>query len=246
MPGISMRVAWVYVVGALRRQSWLLAIYLGEGRSERTCDPMSYGGPAMRARGPRQLNRGRLIITPSYHKLVDVVLCILHEAERLGVVPTQYDIVKSTFLADRRVLNRFGVPITFDAYYAMEHGPVPMTLFNLLKGDPDVVAKTGEPQWSVRRRAGSDKVLEFHSPRRPVDEDVLDGVEEAELREALSLVVRLGVSGVRARTHQDRAYRAAWREDDDRTAFAMSYRDMLDVPDDDILQNLAHASGLTA
>ena len=48
---------------------------------------------------------------------------------------TQYDIVKSLFLADKAHLNRYGRPITFDNYFAMKDGPVPNLAYNLLKRD---------------------------------------------------------------------------------------------------------------
>ncbi len=50
---------------------------------------------------------------------------------------TQYYIGKILFFADRDHLLDFGRPITGDKYVAMEHGPVPSAIRDLLKLDSD-------------------------------------------------------------------------------------------------------------
>ena len=54
---------------------------------------------------------------------------------------TQYYIGKLLFFADREHIMDYGRPITGDRYVAMEHGPVPSAVRNLLNGEyPDEVA----------------------------------------------------------------------------------------------------------
>ncbi|MEQ1715723.1 MAG: Panacea domain-containing protein, partial [Hyphomicrobium sp.] len=50
---------------------------------------------------------------------------------------TQYYIGKILFFADREHLLDYGRPITGDRYVAMEHGPVPSAIRDILKADSD-------------------------------------------------------------------------------------------------------------
>ncbi len=55
---------------------------------------------------------------------------------------TQYYIGKVCYFADKSHMLDYGRPVTGDRYVAMEHGPVPSTIYNLLKTDsglPDEV-----------------------------------------------------------------------------------------------------------
>src|SRR3954465_16031103 len=71
---------------------------------------------------------------------------------------TFYYIVKVLYYADKLHLNRFGRPILGDRYIAMEHGPVPSVVYDMLGRDrfldPDLIARV---------EAG----LEFGSGRPP-------------------------------------------------------------------------------
>lgn len=49
-------------------------------------------------------------------------------------------LMKLFYFADFGYVKRHGIPITFDNYQNMEHGPVPVTIYNLINGtflDPD-------------------------------------------------------------------------------------------------------------
>ncbi len=46
-----------------------------------------------------------------------------------------HTILKACYFADKEHLNRFGRPIFGARYYAMRYGPVPMEIYDLLKGD---------------------------------------------------------------------------------------------------------------
>src|ERR1700732_2870772 len=56
-----------------------------------------------------------------------------------------YYMVKVLYYADKEHLNRFGRPILGDRYIAMEHGPVPSVVYDMLSRDsflePDLIAK---------------------------------------------------------------------------------------------------------
>lgn len=74
-------------------------------------------------------------MTPNVPAIIEAILHIVTEAEAALQAVTQHDIARSLFLADRRHLNRYGRPITFDNYRATLHGPVPDLACDLLRED---------------------------------------------------------------------------------------------------------------
>lgn len=163
-------------------------------------------------------------LKPNEAKILEAVVFLVSEVDRLGKEATQYDLVKSVFLADRRHLNEFGRPITFDKYLAMEHGPVPSGVYDLLKKDP---ADSGLP-WE-RVQQGQTAYL-YKSAKRPFDEDVLSPSDCEALAESLVTVKALGFSQIRKLTHEDPAYVDAWEDNKAKRAFDMSYAMLFDVP----------------
>ena len=90
----------------------------------------------MLARAPRK--RAPLYkMTPNAQKIIAAVSYLISEGLAAGYKITQYDIVKSVFLADRSHLNKYGRPVTFDNYFAMKDGPVATLTYDLLKCDAD-------------------------------------------------------------------------------------------------------------
>ncbi|MCD1633877.1 SocA family protein [Martelella mediterranea] len=158
-------------------------------------------------------------------KILESVVYLVCEADRLSKSASQYDIVKSVFLADRRHLNEYGRPITFDKYVAMEHGPVPSHVYDLLKKDP----AAEDLPWS-REQVGT-KVWNYFSAKREADPDILSQSDFEALEEAFITVKSLGFSQIRKLTHEDPAYIDAWEDDGNQKAFDMSYMMLFDVPD---------------
>lgn len=171
------------------------------------------------------------VMRANHAKLADVALCLLHEAERLGMTVTQYQLVKAVFFADREHINRYGRPITWDRYVAMRHGPVPMAFYNMLMENEKVLAKTGAPQWSWRPTGDEDR-REFFGPKRPINlKDALTASDVKQLCAGLLKVKVLGISGVWKETHEDPAYVDAWEENDEGRSFSMSLELFFDKPD---------------
>src|SRR5260370_34242127 len=75
----------------------------------------------------------RVRLKPHVGKILAAIAYVIAfgETRKLGV--TQYDILKTIFLADKAHLNKYGRPITFDNYVAMRAGPVPSLAYDLLK-----------------------------------------------------------------------------------------------------------------
>ena len=155
---------------------------------------------------------------------------------------TQYDIVKSLFLADKAHLNRYGRPITFDNYFAMKDGPVPNLAYNLLKRDNYSLRRLRikEVPWTSTLAPKISENAKFFSSKEGQDnpEDHLSDSDMEELRNALAKVKRLGFKQVRKLTHDDPAYVDAWDEDGLVRSFSMSLSLLFDKPNEEEARNL--------
>ncbi|WP_298822833.1 Panacea domain-containing protein [uncultured Roseibium sp.] len=162
---------------------------------------------------------------PNKPRIFEAVLFLISEADRLRKFASQYDIVKSVFLADRRHLNEYGRPITFDRYVAMEHGPVPSSVYDLLKADPQTA---GFP-WSKTRC--DERIYQFSNAARAADDNILSDSDFEALAESFVTVKSLGFHQIRKLTHEDPAYVDAWEDGGGAKAYDMSYVMLFDVPD---------------
>ncbi len=182
-------------------------------------------------------------LKPDVPKIVEAVLLLVREAQRRRQAITQYDIVKSFFLADRNHLNRYGRPITFDNYYAMKHGPVPTFTYNLLKEQERELAEVGGSLPWHREGRPIGNAFDFYPDREP-DEDCMAPSEVEALLDSFATVKSLGFNQVRKLTHEDAAYVDAWEgdEENDNGSYAMSLSMLLDVPDPALAQDLAFVS----
>lgn len=164
-------------------------------------------------------------LTPNLPRIMEAIVFLVSEADRLRKSVTQYDIVKSVFLADRRHLNEYGRPITFDNYVAMKHGPVPSKVYDVLKADP---CEAGHPWTKTQINANT---FTYQNATRGFDEQILAESDCEALSEALVTVKSLGFAQIRKLTHEDSAYVDAWEDNSDKRAFDMSYAMLFDFPD---------------
>lgn len=178
------------------------------------------------------------------NKTINALLHLMHAANSLNYRPSQYDLVKSLFLADRAHLNGFGRPITFDSYVAMTHGPVPSFAYNTLK--PEFAWASVERNQAPWSSEADGKVRRF-TANEPTDAKILSGSDISALGSALSTIMSLSFGQVRKLTHEDAAYVAAWRDEEDRFAFPMNMELLLDEADDgaiDDIRYLAEMAGV--
>lgn len=173
-------------------------------------------------------------------KTINVLLFLIKEANGRGVRPSQYDLVKTIFLADRAHLNSYGRPITFDKYFAMSHGPVPSFAYDCLK--PSFI-------WSAHNRSDapwrSEKVgnkHRFSMGDSEADARKLSASDRKYLSDALTTVLSLGFKQVRRLTHDDPAYIAAWRDEEGTYAFPMDMGLLLDEADDAAIDDIRYLS----
>lgn len=76
---------------------------------------------------------------PKLEKILELLLHLAHIRPNAD----KYQVVKFFYLADREHLNRYGRPITCDAYYALPFGPVASNAMDLVEGDKYTMRKIG-------------------------------------------------------------------------------------------------------
>lgn len=140
-------------------------------------------------------------------KVVEAILYVLENFTGFS----QYDIVKTIFLADKAHLQRYGRPITFDNYFAMENGPVPSFAYDVLKPDFNFRREFGEerPFISVPD-AKKSNVNKFVGARRKSNIEFLSETDKELLGEAASTIQLLDFDQIWRLTHGDPAYKEAW------------------------------------
>lgn len=176
-------------------------------------------------------------------KIINSLLYLIQKANELGTKPSQYELVKSIFLADKAHLNKYGRPITFDNYVAMTHGPVPSLAYDLLKPtfNWQQMNRSGSPWGS---EAEENKHI-FSITSTPPDQSKLSKTDIKDLESSLQTILSLSFKQVRKLTHGDPAYIAAWRDEEDRQSFQMDMRLFFDSYDEDSIEDLQYLSEMT-
>jgi len=169
-------------------------------------------------------------MVPNGAKVREAILHIIHETDARDRRVTQFDILKTLFLADRSHLNKYGRPITFDEYVAMKDGPVPSLAYDVLKGALGGLreAEIEKPLW-VARPAGA-RSFHFMKAARQASEDILSESDIEELNEALTLVLKLGYNGTWKKVHADPAYIKVWGARGERNQVPIDPELLLDRP----------------
>lgn len=155
------------------------------------------------------------------NKLLAAVCYVIDFAEQKGIVFSQYDIVKSLFLADRHHLNEWGRPITFDNYVAMNHGPVPSLAYDLLKGNEFALNRLQIEKLPWSRKSASNGVFSYFGADAGTFKRYLSESDIDALNGAATIVEELSFGQIRRLTHDDPAYLDAWRDDGGARAYEM-------------------------
>lgn len=147
---------------------------------------------------------------PDKDRILAAALFLMNEHPGI----TQYQIVKSIFLADEEHLNRYGRPVTFDNYVAMPRGPVPSLVLNLLKPERAwefIKIYQVDPPWVCHLRPSrSGQAFEYY-PDHGADMDALSVTDIAALRNGLKVVRELSEEELDKRLHDHPAYVEAWK-----------------------------------
>lgn len=180
---------------------------------------------------------------PNVDRIVAALYFVMAEAQRRRRNVSQYDLVKTLFLADRAHLNDWGRPVTFDNYCAMFHGPVPSLSYDLLKGNEKAFRDYhlySVPWKAVPYKNSTKHFLPADDALDP--EEFLSESDIEALRDALGVVQSLGFAQIRRLTHDDPAYVDAWREDGGRAAYDMKLGLLFDDPNFEQAETLAEYS----
>jgi uncharacterized phage-associated protein len=123
---------------------------------------------------------------------------------------TQYYIGKVFFFADKKHLLDWGRPISGDRYIAMEHGPVPSAIYDLLKSDsgvPDEVVSALNERIRTVQNANRIQVFSLEEvPAYPA----LSRTDQEYLLESLATYANMSFGELKRISHEDPAYEAAW------------------------------------
>lgn len=145
--------------------------------------------------------------TVSWDKAVEAIDFIA--SRKPGV--TQYYIGKILFFADREHLLDYGRPITGDRYVAMEHGPVPSAIRDILKADsdaPDEILNNLHDRVVIEQDGNRQKVFS----KGPNTHTKLSGSDKEYLAAAVDQYGSMSFAELKRISHEDLAYTDAWNK----------------------------------
>jgi uncharacterized phage-associated protein len=122
---------------------------------------------------------------------------------------TPFYLSKVLFIADRSHLRDFGRPVTGDAYIAMDSGPVPSRIYDMVKGTLDFF---GNPA-AIDEALTIDQTSRYHqvtSKRKP-NTDLLSETDIAALDTAIRFCKGKSFGELSSLTHQEPAWLHAER-----------------------------------
>ena len=166
---------------------------------------------------------------PNIAKIKAAVLFLLNNSSH---DLDQYKIAKVIFLADVSHLNKFGRPITYDNYLAMQFGPVPSKTYEFLSQTPE------ELEIAITKRQGN---AHHFIPLSGYDELDLSESDEIELLAALNDVQQASFDELMRFTHKHPAWQEA-RRNRRNDAPRMDYSLLFEEPDNDQARYIAKFS----
>jgi uncharacterized phage-associated protein len=170
-----------------------------------------------------------LTFRPKVDKIVELLLYLAHKRPNAD----KYQAVKFLYLADREHLNRYGRPLTYEVYYALDYGPVASTALDLLNGQLGALQNIGLESLPFRTEVAS---LPSGKPttfiREPFREVALDRFSKSDLRVFDEILAEYGActfDQLYNLTHDHAAYKRAWQNRGwwSRRGL-MKYEDMID------------------
>jgi uncharacterized phage-associated protein len=181
-------------------------------------------------------------LEPNRKKILEAILFLIESAHKEGEELTQYQIVKSVFIADLAHLRKFGRPITFDNYVAMEFGPVPSEAYDMLKPTYGYGSRLDQnwPPWELKK--ATQKAFKYINAKRAANKRRLSESDIAELAFAVRFVIDSGFGSIKDWTHALPAYKMAWQNNGNRRAYEMQYGLLIEGNDEDLVEELVYAS----
>lgn len=172
---------------------------------------------------------------PNIEKIIESILYLTHKKEL-----TRYQIVKFFYLGDREHLRRYGRPITFDHYVAMENGPVASLTYDILKGKNVLGIKSDELPFElgfVGQNRGA------KNPTRNIKNDLFSKSDFKTLDEIFEKYSESTFQELWELTHTHASYKNAW-ENNKSASVPMAFEDFFDDIEnkDSIVEEIAFIS----
>jgi uncharacterized phage-associated protein len=147
---------------------------------------------------------------PKMDKIVELLLYLAHK--RPGA--DKYQAVKFFYLADREHLNRYGRPITFEKYYALDYGPVASHALDLLEQTPSTFREANIESLPFKTETGKLKngkeTIYIRKPLRDVNLDLFSKSDLRVFDEIIEKYRNATFEQLFNETHEHFAYTEAW------------------------------------
>jgi uncharacterized phage-associated protein len=178
---------------------------------------------------------------PKLDKIVELLLYLAHSRPNAD----KYQAVKFFYLADRRHIQRYGRPITQEAYFALPYGPVASKAMDLLNGDAWTMRDAGIEELPFEtevKEVGGSRLTYIRAPKRPVDFDLFS---KSDIRVFDEIIAEYGDKSFKELfdlTHGHFAYRRAWiKRKPGSNRSEMFYEDMIEdqAAKDSFLEDIA-------
>lgn len=170
-------------------------------------------------------------LQPNLEKILAAISHTIAMAESRRTNVTQYDILKTLFVADKTHLNEYGRPITFDNYVAMKAGPVPSLAYDLLKENKATLDRHHIKKLPWDRQPGPNGRYYYSKSNPEAFQGILSESDTEKLYAAFLTIISLTFGQIKRLTHSDPAYIEAWDDDDKKNAYKMSLGMLFDSPD---------------
>lgn len=159
-------------------------------------------------------------------KALEAVLFIASNCKEVGF----HTICKLCFYADEYHLNKYGRPVIGDNYVALQYGPVPTTIYDILKEDPLLFEVLGEEnQPFIVQKVGSKPIV---IPQRQADLDYFSKSDIEAIKYAISKYADLSFGELTEVSHSHPAWKNAG------ACSQMNYEDFIDPNNIDLINEL--------
>ena len=162
---------------------------------------------------------------PKINKIIEVILYLAGK----GIELSRYKLVKLVYLADYEHLNRYGRPITYDTITAMENGPVPSTLYSILKKDRRYGIDYDALLFDFVAR-GDRHYIE--NPERDINQKLFSKTDILILDEIAQKYGDKTFRDLYDLTHEHKGYKRAWKNKGERKSEPIKVEDLIEERED--------------
>ncbi len=148
----------------------------------------------------KQSHQHRIEFEINYDKAIEAVLYVLAKSKSKAPV-NLYTVLKIIFEADKTHLKLHGRPVTGDTYIKMEHGTVPSSIYDMIKGDPAGLAELGIKMYPFEKVDGY-----YLKAKRKPNLDCFSESDLEALEQGIKKYLHLSFSQVKAKNHEEKCW----------------------------------------